>query len=112
MKHCPNPACSHLRAVGTAAEYVDDRATCSDCGAPLEPGPAPDRSETIAPIPPSLWARLAVTIAAVPMLGRFGARSDNATLLDRNYLVGWLVLAAVTTVVSGAVLLARGKRRP
>jgi hypothetical protein len=53
-----------------------------------------------------------VTIAAVPMLGRFGARSDNATLLDRNYLVGWLVLAAVTTVVSGAVLLARGKRRP
>jgi len=53
-----------------------------------------------------------VTIAAIPMLGRFGARSDNATLLDRDYLVGWLVLAGLTALVSAAVLLVRGKRRP
>ena len=53
-----------------------------------------------------------VTIAAIPMLGRFGARPDNTTLLDRNYLVGWLVFAALTAVVSVVVLLVRGKRRP
>jgi hypothetical protein len=53
-----------------------------------------------------------VTIAAIPVLGRFGARSDNATLLDRNYVVGWLVLAGLTALVSVAVLLARGTRRP
>lgn len=53
-----------------------------------------------------------VTIAAIPVLGRFGARSDNATLLDRNYVVGWLVLAGLTAFVSVAVLLARGTRRP
>ena len=53
-----------------------------------------------------------VTIAAIPMLGRFGARSDNPTLLDRNYLVGWLVLAALTALVTAVVLLVRGTRRP
>ena len=37
-----------------------------------------------------------VTLLAVPVLGRFGARPDNATLLDRHYLVAWLVLAALT----------------
>jgi len=53
-----------------------------------------------------------VTIAAIPVLGRFGARSDNATLLDRNYLVGWLVLVVLTAVVSLGVLLVRGRQRP
>jgi hypothetical protein len=53
-----------------------------------------------------------VTVAAIPMLGRFGSRADNATLLDRDYLVGWLVLAGLTVLVSAAVLLVRGKRRP
>ena len=32
-----------------------------------------------------------VTLLAVPVLGRFGARPDNATLLDRDYVVGWVV---------------------
>ena len=36
-----------------------------------------------------------VTIAAVPVLGRFGARGDNPTLLDRDYTAGWLVVAAL-----------------
>jgi hypothetical protein len=50
-----------------------------------------------------------VTLLAVPVLGRFGARPDNATLLDRGYLAGWLVLAALTlaAVVVASVLRAR-----
>jgi hypothetical protein len=42
----------------------------------------------------------AVTVTAVPVLGRFGARADNATLLDRNYVLGWLVLATLTVIVT------------
>jgi hypothetical protein len=51
-----------------------------------------------------------LTLLAVPVLGRFGARADNPSLLDRNYPAGWLVLAAL---VSGAVLAATlvGSRR-
>ncbi|HSE08017.1 MAG TPA: hypothetical protein VLB29_05085 [Nocardioidaceae bacterium] len=51
------------------------------------------------------WARPAVaaatvvlgsvTLMAVPVLGRFGARPDNPTLLDRPYVAGWLVLAGL-----------------
>lgn len=40
----------------------------------------------------------AVTLVAVPVLGEFGARDDNPTLLDRPYLASWLVLAAVTVL--------------
>ena len=36
-----------------------------------------------------------VTITAVPVLGRFGAKADNPTLLDRNYVVGWLVFVVL-----------------
>lgn len=49
---------------------------------------------------------LTVTALAVPVLGRFGARSDNPSLLDRDYVGGWLVLAAlvlVATLLSGVV---------
>ena len=65
-----------------------------------------------------------VTLLAVPVLGRFGARPDNATLLDRGYVAGWLVLATVTVVavVVASVLRSRsggargprpgGRRRP
>ena len=53
-----------------------------------------------------------VTIAAVPMLGGFGARPDNPTLLDRPYLVGWLVFAAVVAlgVLLGRLVRARRAR--
>ncbi len=55
-----------------------------------------------------------VTVVAIPMLGKYGARRDNPTLLDRNYVAGWFVLAAVVTVaVAVAALGARyrdGKR--
>jgi hypothetical protein len=53
-----------------------------------------------------------VTVVAVPVLGRFGARSDNPTLLDRNYVLGWLGLATLIVVVSvtGAVATAARAR--
>jgi hypothetical protein len=50
-----------------------------------------------------------VTLLAVPVLGRFGARPDNVTLLDRDYTAGWLVLAVVTllAVVVASLLCSR-----
>ena len=50
-----------------------------------------------------------VSLLAVPVLGRFGARADNVTLLDRDYTAGWLALAAVTgvAVVVATVLRSR-----
>ncbi|GCD88732.1 hypothetical protein [Nocardioides sp. LS1] len=78
-------------------------------GARLLPGPAR------APAVVGLVVLGATTLLAVPVLGRFGARSDNATLLDRDYTTGWLVLAAlVLAAVTVASLVrwrtARGER--
>lgn len=42
-----------------------------------------------------------VTLMAVPVLGRFGARADNPTLLDRPYLAGWLVVAGLVLGCAG-----------
>lgn len=44
-----------------------------------------------------------VTVMAIPVLGGWGRRADNATLLDRDYLIGWLVLAGL---VAAGVLVA------
>ncbi|HMM95270.1 hypothetical protein [Phycicoccus sp.] len=41
-----------------------------------------------------------LTLVAVPVLGRFGARPDNPTLLDRPYTAGWLVLALLAVVAT------------
>lgn len=49
-----------------------------------------------------------VTVAAIPVLGRFGALPDNPTLLDRNYIGGWLVFAALAVL---AVAVAGWRRR-
>ncbi len=46
-----------------------------------------------------------MTVTAIPVLGRFGARADNPSLLDRNYTVGWLTVAAL--VVVGTLLVGR-----
>jgi hypothetical protein len=54
------------------------------------------------------------TVLAVPVLGRFGARPDNPTLLDRNYVLGWLLVATLTVAASGTAVVvatARGRRR-
>ena len=42
-----------------------------------------------------------VTLMAVPVLGRFGARPDNPTLLDRAYGPGWLGLLALVGIGVG-----------
>lgn len=55
-----------------------------------------------APIAAGLIVLGTVTMTAVPMLGRFGERPDNPTLLDRNYTVGWLVFAVL--VLAGTAL--------
>lgn len=54
-----------------------------------------------------------VTILAIPMLGSFGAKDDNATLLDRNYWLGWsgIVIAVLVAVVVASVLRARSHGR-
>ena len=54
-----------------------------------------------------------ITILAIPMLGRFGAKDDNATLLDRNYGLGWLgiVVLVVAAVLVASVLRARSGGR-
>ena len=44
-----------------------------------------------------------VTLVAVPVLGRFGARADNPTLLDRDYTTGWLVCTAAVLVAVAAL---------
>ncbi len=49
-----------------------------------------------------------VTVMAVPVLGRFGARPDNATLLDRDYGRGWLVIAGLVLVCA---VVGAGRRR-
>jgi hypothetical protein len=57
-----------------------------------------------------------VTVTAVPVLGGWGVRADNPTLLDRDYTAGWLVFAGLVVlgVVLGLVLapvLALARRR-
>jgi hypothetical protein len=49
-----------------------------------------------------------VTLGAVPVLGRFGAKPDDPGLLDRPYALLWLVLAGLVAVgVAAAALLRR-----
>lgn len=50
-----------------------------------------------------------VTLLAVPVLGRFGARADNPTLLDRDYTAGWLLLAGLTALVVVVATLVRSR---
>jgi hypothetical protein len=50
-----------------------------------------------------------LTLLAVPVLGRFGARPDNATLLDRDYTTAWSVLAALTVVAVAVASVLRSR---
>ena len=66
-----------------------------------------------APVVVGLVVLGTVTLVAVPVLGRFGASPGNPTLLDRDYVAGWCVLAGLTAVaVAGAILYrkSRGER--
>ena len=59
-------------------------------------------------VPPSMRRRVSValivvatvTVTAIPVLGAFGARADNPTVLPRNYVGGWLVFVALVVVVA------------
>ena len=50
-----------------------------------------------------------LTLLAVPVLGGWGANSDNVTILSRDYSTGWLVVATLTVagVLAGVVLSGR-----
>ena len=69
---------------------------------------------------PRAVARGAVTVlvllgptvlVAIPVLGRFGAKPDNPTLLDRDYAQGLLVFAALCVCAGVAVALGELRSR-
>ncbi|MFE7225495.1 hypothetical protein ACFU7D_11970 [Nocardioides sp. NPDC057577] len=69
---------------------------------------------------PRAVARGAVTVlvllgpaalVAIPVLGRFGAKPDNPTLLDRDYTQGLLVFAALCVCAGVAVALGELRSR-
>ncbi|RYC10631.1 hypothetical protein [Nocardioides zhouii] len=51
-----------------------------------------------------------VTVVAVPVLTRAGARADNATLLDRPYLATWWAISAIVVVLVAVAGLVRSRR--
>ena len=53
----------------------------------------------------------AATVLAIPVLGRFGARPDNPTLLDRDYTAGWFALAGVVLLATVVATLVRSRRQ-
>ncbi|PKH40746.1 hypothetical protein SAMN05192575_105154 [Nocardioides alpinus] len=52
----------------------------------------------------------ALTIAAIPVLTRAGARADNPTLLDRPYLATWWAISAIVVVVVAVAGFVRSHR--
>jgi hypothetical protein len=56
-----------------------------------------------------VWGSL--TVMAIPVLGRFGARPDNPTLLDRPYLGSWLALTVAAMAVTAVAGVVRGRSR-
>ena len=67
----------------------------------------PDWSRHGATVLLVVWG--SATLVAVPALGRFGARADNPTLLDRPYGAGWLAVTGLVLAVA-AVLAVRDRR--
>jgi hypothetical protein len=65
--------------------------------------------DRLAPWVVGLVILVPVTLVGIPELGRFGARADNPTLLDRHYWLGWSVM--VTLVVVGVIVGAVATRR-
>lgn len=65
--------------------------------------------DRLAPWVVALVILVPVTLLGIPELGRFGARADNPTLLDRRYWLGWSVM--VTLVVVGVLVGALATRR-
>lgn len=65
----------------------------------------------LAPVVAGGVVLVTVTLATVPVLGRFGALPDNPTLLDRPYLAGWSVLAGLVAAAVVAATVARARAR-
>jgi hypothetical protein len=63
----------------------------------------------LAPVVVVLVVLVPITLAGIPELGRFGARADRPDLLDRDYWLGWWVMATLVVVVVtvGALVRAR-----
>jgi uncharacterized membrane protein len=55
-----------------------------------------------------VWGTL--TVVAVPVLTRAGARADNATLLDRPYAATWWAISAIVVLLVAAAGLLRARR--
>ena len=70
--------------------------------------PAPAR----APLTVAFVVLGSVTLLAVPVLGRFGAKAANPTILDRDYTVGWLALAGLTALAVLVASLVRSRAQP
>jgi hypothetical protein len=61
------------------------------------------RRDRLGPWAVALVVLAPVTLLSVPVLGRFGARSSEPSLLDRHYWLGWF---ALVVVVGLAILVA------
>lgn len=68
--------------------------------------PEPARAPTVV----AMVVLGSLTLVAVPVLGRFGAREDNPTLLDRPYVASWFVLLAITVVAVVVASVVRARR--
>jgi hypothetical protein len=66
------------------------------------------RRERLAPWTVGVVLLAPLTLLAIPVLGRFGARPDNPTLLDRSYWAGW---SGLVVVVVAGILVARHVER-
>lgn len=51
----------------------------------------------------------ALTVAAVPVLVRAGARADNATLLDRPYATTWWAISVIVVLIVAVAGLVRSR---
>ena len=67
-------------------------------------------SASRAPAVVGLVLLTSMTLAAVPVLGRFGAKSDDPGLLNRPYVALWVVFAVL--VVVAVVVASLVRRRP
>lgn len=58
-----------------------------------------------APVAAGLVVLGTLSLLAIPVLGGWGANTDNATILGRDYATGWLVVATLTCagVLAGLV---------
>lgn len=63
-----------------------------------------------APLAVALVVLGSLTLLAVPVLGGWGANADNPTILDRDYVRGWLVVAMLTAAGALAGLFVRLRR--